>query len=84
MGTKNNPGDFDCYERALPDEPMFVLLARDAQASVRVRDWAAVYKDKKQLRREWTNEAIKKYEEAIACAKQMDEWRDRQTEGADE
>ena len=26
---KENPGRFDCYANALPDEPMFVLLARE-------------------------------------------------------
>lgn len=40
MGTKNNPGIFDCYQIALPDEPMFVLLARDPQFYERVMDWA--------------------------------------------
>ena len=30
MGTKINPGEFDCYHAAMPDEPMFVVLARDA------------------------------------------------------
>ncbi len=40
MGTKNNPGKFDCYESALPDEPMFVLLARDPHASLLVDLWA--------------------------------------------
>lgn len=39
MGTKNE-GD-PCYDAALPDEPMFVLLARDPQAPQAVRDWAA-------------------------------------------
>lgn len=33
MGTKNNPGAFDCYANAEPDEPMFVLLARDLLVS---------------------------------------------------
>lgn len=23
MGSKTNPGQFDCYANALPDEPMF-------------------------------------------------------------
>ena len=39
MGTKIE-GD-PCYDAALPDEPMFVLLARDPQAPQAVRDWAA-------------------------------------------
>jgi hypothetical protein len=40
MGTKLNPGNFDCYENALPDEPMFVLLARDPDMPELVREWA--------------------------------------------
>jgi hypothetical protein len=27
MATKRNPGKYDCYENAEPDEPLFVLLA---------------------------------------------------------
>ena len=40
MGTKNNPGEFDFYAAALPDEPMFVLLARDPQFYSLVNRWA--------------------------------------------
>lgn len=40
MSTKNKPGTFNCYERAEPDEPMFVLLGRDPVASFVVRYWA--------------------------------------------
>jgi len=40
MGTKNNPGRFDCYAAAAGDEPMFVLLARDARAPMLVEIWA--------------------------------------------
>lgn len=43
MGTKNNPGTFDCYANAKPDEPMFVLLARDKKAPEIVRAWADRY-----------------------------------------
>lgn len=39
MGTKNE-GD-RCYDAALDDEPMFVLLARDPSAPALVRQWAA-------------------------------------------
>lgn len=31
MGTKSAPGEFDCYNVALPDEPMFTLLARERE-----------------------------------------------------
>jgi hypothetical protein len=40
MGTKNNPGRFDCYAAAKPDEPMFILLGRDPVAAGAARAWA--------------------------------------------
>ncbi|MDE2031366.1 MAG: hypothetical protein KGI58_03875 [Patescibacteria group bacterium] len=40
MGTKNQPGKFDCYSKALPDEPMFILLARDPDFYRLVNEWA--------------------------------------------
>ena len=40
MGTKLEPGKFDCYANALPDEPMFILLARDPDFFRLVRKWA--------------------------------------------
>ena len=42
MGTKNNPGSFDCHASAEDDEPLFTLLARDRTAPHIVRLWAAV------------------------------------------
>lgn len=40
MGTKENPGRFDCYGNALPDEPMFILLGRDPLAPALIERWA--------------------------------------------
>lgn len=40
MGSKNEPGKHDCYANALPDEPMFVLLARDPSAPDLIEQWA--------------------------------------------
>lgn len=42
MGTKNQPGNFDCYANALPDEPMFVLLGRDPLAPFLTQIWAMI------------------------------------------
>jgi hypothetical protein len=67
MGTKNNPGDFDCYANAEPDEPMFILLARDEYAPALIRRWAR--------KRAAAGEDPAKVEEARACAKAMEEWR---------
>jgi hypothetical protein len=40
MGTKVNPGKFNCYHNAEDDEPIFTLLARDVSAPTVVRLWA--------------------------------------------
>ncbi len=37
--TKNDPSG--CFKRALHDEPVFTLLARDPQAPALVRSWAS-------------------------------------------
>ncbi len=66
MGTKNNPGKFDCYANAHPDEPMFVLLGRDKIGGSLVRLWAAV--------REVFRDDPKKVAEAHQCAEAMDAW----------
>ena len=64
MGTKNNPGEFDCYHEAGDDEPMFVLLARDRQAPALVERWAYI--------REYLGTtAPAKIAEARACAQAM-------------
>lgn len=67
MGTKNNPGAFDCYANAEPDEPMFTLLGRDEQAPELVRLWAKV--------RARSGEDPTKVQEAYDCADAMDAWR---------
>jgi hypothetical protein len=40
VGTKSNPGKFDCYANAEADEPMFILLGRDPHGHAAVRKWA--------------------------------------------
>lgn len=42
MGTKANPGQFDCYQAAQPDEPIFVLLGRDRLAAHLVSIWSKI------------------------------------------
>ena len=74
MGTKNNPGQFDCYANALPNEPMFVLLARDPRAPEIVEQWA----DERQYDIEdgkRPDAELAMIEEARACAKAMRDWR---------
>jgi hypothetical protein len=67
MGTKNNPGRYDCYHKAEPDEPMFVLLARDPVAATMVRIWI-------KLRRLVGEYEPDKIAEAKLCADAMEKW----------
>lgn len=67
MGTKSNPGEYDCYAHAEPDEPMFVLLGRDQHAPEVVRYWAAL--------REQMHEDPAKIVEARECAQAMEQFR---------
>lgn len=71
MGTKNNPGDFDCYEKADPDEPMFVLLGRDVDAPDLVELWAL-----QRLARGHGHKEEKPLE-ALGCAQDMREYANR-------
>lgn len=66
MGTKNDPGAYDCYANAEPDEPLFVLLARDKHAPTLVWLWATL--------REFDDEDPAKVAEARQCALAMITW----------
>lgn len=69
MGTKLNPGAFDCYKNAEPDEPMFILLGRDPMAGYLVRLWA--------WWRRMRGEDERKINEARMCAEAMDAYAQR-------
>lgn len=80
MATKENPAPFDCYNKALSNEPLFTLLARDASAPEFVKAWA------KQRAREIgqglrPKEDIDQVLEALECADAMIAWR-RDNNGA--
>lgn len=67
MGTKNNPGSYDCYQKAEPDEPMFVLLGRDPTAALIVSLWIS-------LRRELGKDDPQMLAEASDCSVEMAKW----------
>lgn len=66
MGTKANPGAYDCHANADDDEPMFTLLARDPAAPQLVERWADYAR---------ANGEVEKADEALACASEMRSWR---------
>lgn len=71
MGTKSEPSSFDCYANAEPDEPMFVLLARDPAAADAVYEWA---RTRVQMGKNRPDDP--QIVEAFQCASEMEEWRD--------
>lgn len=91
MATKNKPGRYDCYANAEPDEPMFVLLARDDLAPYVIRIWAALRSARAnsgskseiteaieaalEIVYEKTCMSIDKFNEARECANDMEAWR---------
>ncbi len=66
MGTKSDPGTYDCWAKALPDEPVFVFLGRDVHAPDAIRLWADL--------REQEEGPSDKVDEARALADGMERW----------
>jgi hypothetical protein len=69
VGTKNNPDEFDCYANAEPDEPMFVLLARDPTAPSLLRWWV-------RMRKGFGKHSAEQDAQALAIADAMEAWRE--------
>lgn len=72
MGTKNNPGKFDCYSKLEPDEPHFVIMGRDPSAALLIGLWAMLRE--LQLSCVDTSNEDEKIEEARECADACLEW----------
>ena len=72
MATKANPGEFDCYKAAAPDEPLFILRASDALAPLVVRDWVGHYLESHPT---LTPRMQRKADEALKCASDMELYR---------
>lgn len=81
MATKNHGGQFRCYDAALPDEPMFVILARDPAAPATVEFWATERVRQGKVHEQDDQDRIKA---AIDEAKEFQEWRDRMLANAEE
>lgn len=75
MSTKAQELQSGCFARALDDEPMFVLLARDDRAPERVREWATQRRaDISMGKRPESDMAV--VDEAFQCADDMEDWRE--------
>lgn len=75
MGTKNNPDPNDCYVRALPDEPLFTLLARDLDAPRTVEIWAEM-RERGVCEGRYPTSDLAQVDKAYRDARKMRKWRD--------
>lgn len=89
MGTKSNPGPFDCYAKAADDEPLFTLRAKDPSAPYLVLLWKACRNrdflgmsdafrqlvGDKQVQALASSDVYEKLKEADQCAEDMRTWR---------
>ena len=84
-GSKAHPTEFDAYDEAEPDEPVFVLRANDPLAAGVVREWAERFMTVKaagvgvagmELR------DLRKHQQALKIADAMENWLLEQTFGA--
>lgn len=89
MGTKNNPGDYDCYAKLEPDEPYFLLRGKDPAAPYLTMMWAASRRGdwngmldlvnamviNKEINARVSHEEHSKLAESRQCALAMNEWR---------
>lgn len=66
MGTKAEPGRFDGYGKAEPDEPIFTLLGRDPAAPKLIRAWVFEHQNAK-------TDGVQLME-ALAVADEMDQY----------
>lgn len=92
MGTKLEPGKFDCYAKAAEDEPIFTLRAKDPLAPGLVRAWRYLSAGNLTSAMEVMHEALaarqfagkeclpldsEKSDEAAACATAMEIWQSK-------
>jgi hypothetical protein len=76
MGTKKDPGKFDCYAKLADDEPYFVLRGKDPVAWILVNLWVT-YRKLMALPYASKQDAMAhhlKLDEATACAQRMREY----------
>ena len=76
MGTKLSEMRDGCFARAMDDEPMFVLLGRDASAPQRVRDWATQRSADISMGKKPSSD-MDSVNEAFECAARMEAWREK-------
>jgi len=95
MGTKTNPGNYDCYAKADPNEPIFTLRGKDPIAPYLVEIWVATRRGEFGKARQLIQDAAfdagvlervsddgyHKLDEALDCARSMRDWHSQRIHG---
>lgn len=95
MGTKKEPGAYDCYAKLEEDEPYFLLRGKDPVGPYLVKIWAASRQGKLNVIEDLVRDMARdqdvvsrvssddheKLQEARQCAANMESWR-RQKEAS--
>ena len=74
MGTRANPGRYDCLAKAMHDEPYFVLIGRDDDAHDALLTWICKRLEAV-LRDERSRDDLPQVREAFDCLIAMIAWR---------
>ena len=74
MGTKLNPGRYDCYAALKDDEPHFVLMARDPHFARVIGFWAMLRMQSMAEGKDPLAD-VDKVQEALQCAREGEAWR---------
>jgi len=74
MGTKLQELRDGCFARAMDDEPMFVLLARDRGTPAMVRAWCDARQADVEAGKRPASD-MEQINEARGCANRMEAWR---------
>lgn len=77
--TENILDPNSCWNRAEPDEPVFILRANDPVAAANVILWAQQYLSSKGGYYRMSPEHVAKYNDAMNCAQAMKDWRSAKT-----
>ncbi|MDX1371011.1 MAG: hypothetical protein R3321_00985 [Nitrososphaeraceae archaeon] len=74
MGTKKNPGKFDCYNNLKDDEPYFVIMGRDPVGSFIINNWILLRQSITEKGEDGESVEKEKFKEASELSLKMSEY----------
>lgn len=74
MGTRNRPGQYDCWSRLADDEPYFLLMARDNSAPAAIIAWVGDRLDRIKNGERRGADDLAQLREALGAIRDMVAW----------